>query len=265
MVINLVMGAEIKNISIIGSGNVAHNLGRMVYEAGVGINSIYSRDISNAAKLAEQLDAQSVDNLGAVSSASEMLLFAVKDDVLAEVGSSLSGSSQILAHTSGSMEMNVFGGAPRSAVFYPLQTFSKNKQYEGVSFPICIEAADAEDMARLKALGSALVGAENVYEIDSSQRKTLHVAAVFACNFTNYFFTIAENILKERNLSFDLLKPLISETIEKIDERGPSLNQTGPAVRGDHKIISNHLDYLDTNKDYRHLYNLVTEQIIKNS
>jgi predicted short-subunit dehydrogenase-like oxidoreductase (DUF2520 family) len=259
------MGAEIKSISIIGSGNVAHNLGRMTYEAGVGIDSIYSRDISHASKLAEQFNAQSVDRLDAVSSASELLLFAVKDDVLAEVGSSLSGSSQILAHTSGSMEMDVFGGAERAAVFYPLQTFSKNKQYQGVRFPICIEAANAEDMARLTTLGSALVGAENVYEIDSSQRKTLHVSAVFACNFTNYFFTVAEDILKERNLSFDLLRPLISETISKIDERGPSLNQTGPAVRGDHKIISSHLDYLATSEDYRRLYKLVTEQIINSS
>jgi predicted short-subunit dehydrogenase-like oxidoreductase (DUF2520 family) len=259
------MGGEIRSISIIGSGNVAWNLGRMIHEAGIGIDSIYSRDISHAAKLATQLNAETVDHLDAVSSASDLLLFEVKDDVLMEVGSSLSGSSQILAHTSGSVGMNVFGGAARAAVFYPLQTFSKNKQYEGVSFPICIEAANADDRSTLKTLGAALVGTENIYEIDSAQRKTLHVAAVFACNFTNYFFTIAEDILKKDEMSFDLLKPLISETISKIDERGPSQNQTGPAIRGDQKIISSHLDYLATNEDYRHLYKLVTEQIINSS
>ena len=259
------MGAKIKSVSIIGSGNVAWNLGRMVHEAGIAIDSIYSRDLSHASKLATQLNARSVNQLDAVSSASELLLFAVKDDFLVEVGGSLSESSQILAHTSGSVGMNVFGGAARAAVFYPLQTFSKNKQYSGVGFPICIEAANTEDMGSLKALGASLVGAENVYEIDSAQRKTLHVAAVFACNFTNYFFTIAEDILKEGKMSFELLQPLISETISKIDERGPSLNQTGPAIRGDQKIISSHLDYLATNEDYRHLYKLVTEQIINNS
>lgn len=258
------METQIKSVSIVGAGNVAHNLGRMMHDAGVTIDSIYSRNLANAKILADKLKAKAVDELDAIDTSSELLLFAVKDDVLAAVGNKLSGSSQILAHTSGSMGIDVFGAASRPAVFYPLQTFSKNKEYDGMSFPICIEAANPSDMSQLKSLGTVIVGKENVYEIDSAQRKTLHVAAVFACNFTNYFYSVAEEILKDRALSFDLLKPLISETISKIDERGPTKNQTGPAVRGDQKIINDHLNYLNSNPDYQHLYKLVTEQIINN-
>ena len=253
----------IKHISIVGAGNVAHNLAVMFNQAGVTIDSIYSRELANAGKLSELVGATPIDDISHINSDSELILFAVKDDVIAEVSKSLSGSSQLMAHTSGSVEMKVFGELERQAVFYPLQTFSKNKEYNGLPFPICIETSEEDDLTLLKSLAKEIVGGANVYEIDSDQRRTLHVAAVFANNFSNYFYFIAEDILKERNLSFDILKPLIVETMAKIDERGPAVNQTGPAVRGDVKIISSHLDYLESNEDYKRLYKMVTDQIIK--
>jgi len=253
----------IKTVSIVGAGNVAHNLGRMFLEKGITIDSVYSKDLSNAEGLAEMLGARPVNDLNNMEEGSDLLLLAVKDDVLAEVGKTLEHSSQLMAHTSGSVEMNVFGAASRTAVFYPLQTFSKGKVYEGMAFPVCIEALQPADLEDLKSLAALIVGSENVYEINSEKRKTLHVAAVFACNFSNYFYAVAEDIVKEQDMSFDILRPLIHETISKIDERGPSLNQTGPAVRGDEKIIADHLEYLESSPEYKRLYQMITDQIMK--
>lgn len=255
----------IKTISIVGAGNVAHNLGRMFIKAEISIDSVYSRNLANAKTLAERLNAKPVDNIEDIRDSSDLLLFAVRDDVLSELGKSLVKSKQLMAHTSGSVAMDIFGMENRSAVFYPLQTFSKGKEYDGLPFPICIEARQQNDLEALRFLATAIVGAKNVFEVDSEQRKTLHVAAVFTCNFTNYFYSVAESILKERDMSFDLLKPLINETISKIDERGPSFSQTGPAVRGDKKIIDDHLSYLESHEDYKRLYQLLTDQIINNA
>jgi len=262
---SIIQALVIKSVSIIGAGNVAHNLARMFNSAGVMIDSIYSREMRNASTLAALYNANPVDQVQEINDSSDLLLFAVRDDVLAKVASILAGSTQLMAHTSGSVDMDVFGDIIRPAVFYPLQTFSKEKKYDGPPFPVCIEAKEQNDLAKLSALGASIVGADNVYEISSPQRKTLHVAAVFACNFTNYFYGVAENILKDRNMSFDILKPLIVETVGKIDSRGPAATQTGPAARGDHKIINNHLEYLSSNTDYQRLYKLVTDLIISNT
>ena len=144
-----------------------------------------------------------------------------------------------------------------------MQTFSKNKKVDFKNIPICLEANNTDTFKALKNLADSI--SENVQKVNSDQRKAIHVAAVFACNFSNHLYVIADHILSENKLSFDLLKPLIMETADKIKNNSPLKMQTGPAIRGDKKIIKAHLKILSGNKNYQQLYKLLSLSIIASS
>jgi predicted short-subunit dehydrogenase-like oxidoreductase (DUF2520 family) len=250
-----------KNIVIIGSGNVATHLAIAFMKAGHRILSVISRNENNAAQIAEKTRSQYSSDFTSVSSEADFIIVAVKDETIAEIASKLNAGNTIVAHTSGSMEMNVFQDhAKNFGVFYPLQTFHKEKELEINEVPFCIEGNNEASAKALSELAKSI--SSNIHFVDSEKRKVLHVAAVFACNFSNHFYTIAENILAEKNLSLDILRPLIKETALQVMHKSPSQLQTGPAIRGDEKIMQQHLNYLAAKPELAELYKKVSESII---
>ena len=187
----------------------------------------------------------------------DIYIIAVNDDAILEVSNHLLNKKGIVVHTSGAMNMDVIKVENRG-VFYPLQTFTEDKPLDFTTIPICVEAKSLETLQLLKKLAGAI--SNNVQEIDSAQRKKMHLAAVFVNNFTNYLYGVGEAICLEEGLSFDLLKPLILETAEKVQSMSPWEAQTGPAKRGDKKSIQGHLTLLK-DKTQIELYTLISEAI----
>ncbi len=166
----------------------------------------------------------------------------------------------LLVHTAGSIPMSVWEGhAERYGVFYPMQTFSKQREVDFQEVPFFIEAKRAEDTELLKAIASTL--SEKVYEADSEQRKSLHLAAVFICNFTNHMYALAADLLEKYNLPFEVMLPLIDETARKVHELAPRDAQTGPAVRYDENVMSNHLAMLVDSPALQEIYKLMSKSI----
>jgi len=172
-----------------------------------------------------------------------------------------------VVHTSGPVEIKVLEGVfNRVGVLYPLQTFSKGVETATRDFPICIETKILEDYNLLKELSERLVGVGQVYQIDSSQRKALHIGAVFVCNFTNYLYSIAEDLLKTNKIPFELLTPLIMETVNKSNINSPALNQTGPAKRNDSSVIKAHLEMSGSSaflKPSLYIWNFLVHVLLK--
>jgi len=252
---------EIHQIVILGSGNVATRLSIALRMAGLEIMQIYGRNLQYAKMLADQLGTKFTNDLKDVIPSADLYLLCISDDALTEVIENFPFKNGLLVHTSGTIPMDVFKGIQNNyGIFYPLQTFSKNKEIEFEDIPICIEASSKENELKLVNLAEKI--SNNIHLINSNQRKTLHVAAVFASNFTNYFYSISKDILESNQLSFDLLKPLIIETVEKVLSQNPDETQTGPARRGDKKIISAHLDFLNSQPQFKEMYELISKHIM---
>jgi predicted short-subunit dehydrogenase-like oxidoreductase (DUF2520 family) len=157
------------------------------------------------------------------------------------------------------MPMEILDAKNRRGVFYPLQTFTKNKAINFKEIPICLESEMEIDFFIIKKLAQSI--SNSVQSISSEQRKALHVAAVFVCNFVNHLYKIGNDICKENQLSFEILKPLIVETAQKIIQLTPENAQTGPAKRNDTATINSHLNFL-SDENQKEIYKLITKSII---
>lgn len=188
----------------------------------------------------------------------DVYIIGIPDDAISAFSESLPFQNKLVVHTSGGIAMDALASKNRRGIFYPLQTFSKERKVDFKNIPICIEAENDSDLKLLKVLGKAI--SEKVVEISSEQRAKLHLAAVFVNNFTNHLYQISSDILKDEKLSFDLLKPLIMETAAKIETLSPEKAQTGPAKRNDVKTIEKHLHLLG-NSEYSELYELFTNSL----
>ena len=249
-------------ITIIGSGNVATHLSAAFKNAGHAIVQVYSRDMQNASLLAYHVKAEAIDRLEQINPETDLFVIAVKDDAIEPIAAELAKYNKLIVHTSGATNLQTLLKYTQNAgVFYPLQTFSKTKQVNFNTVPLCIEGADEKITSTLNEL--AYTVSQNVYRINSDQRKTLHLAAVFACNFPNYLYYVSQQLLAEKQLPFDLLRPLILETAEKVQEHLPVNVQTGPAVRNDEKTMDSHLEQLQQNPDLQEIYKLLSQGIIK--
>ncbi|WP_405415070.1 Rossmann-like and DUF2520 domain-containing protein [Maribacter sp. Asnod1-A12] len=244
------------SVVIVGSGNVAQNLFHAFQKsADVTVKQVIGRNREHLAF---------VRNIALISTeftsdiSADVYILAISDDAISTVGENFKNVEGILVHTSGATPLNAIKSANRPGIFYPLQTFTKGKIISFDDIPICIEATNNKDLEILTTLGKQL--SKNVVEIDSEQRKTLHVAAVFVNNFTNYMFTMGSDICAEHDLDFSLLKPLIKETAAKLDTLTPMQAQTGPAKRGDQKTLHNHLQIIK-DKHQRELYTLLSNAI----
>lgn len=243
-------------VSIIGSGNVAYHLICAFKKLDtIRLVQICARNITNIEKL--------VDSKQIVSSPQhlkpvDVCLIAISDDAVAEMSELIPFQNKIVAHTSGTLPITALSKKNRRAVFYPLQTFSRVRSVDFTTIPICLETEFPEDYETLQALAHAL--SRFSYPINSEQRRALHVAAVFVNNFVNQMYQVGFEICAENKISFEILKPLINETAEKIKLMTPLEAQTGPAKRNDEKTIKSHLDFLQ-NKERQALYKLLTQTI----
>jgi predicted short-subunit dehydrogenase-like oxidoreductase (DUF2520 family) len=245
----------------LGSGNVATHLARAFKKAGITVVQVWSRNGNHAEALASEVGAQGIVDLQDLDKSADLYVIAVKDDAIRGVSVALTGVNGLVVHTSGATSINVLSGLKQYGVLYPLQTFSKEKALDLSSSPMCIEAASAEAYTLLEEVASWI--STVVYRINSHERQTLHLAAVFACNFTNQLYHLAFSILKKDGLAFDLLKPLIMETASKVQTALPAEVQTGPAVRNDVQTMNNHLEQLKGLPDLQEVYETLSKSIKK--
>ncbi|GAB3928086.1 DUF2520 domain-containing protein [Mucilaginibacter myungsuensis] len=249
-------------ITIIGSGNVATHIGAALKNAGHRIVQVYSRDMQNAAILAYHIKAEPIDDLNNVDPDTDVFIVSVKDDAIPAIVQRLTFYQKLILHTSGATSLQTITEHTANAgVFYPLQTFTKTKELNFWDVPLCIEGASAEITKQLRELASTI--SNNVYEVDSDGRKILHLAAVFACNFPNYLYSIAQNLLEQNQLEFNMIRPLIAETADKALQSFPATVQTGPAVRNDVSTMDKHRQLLSGNPMMQQIYEVLSQGIIK--
>lgn len=243
-------------VSILGSGNVAtHLINAFLKADAVELVQVYSRNIDDIAHLKNDIQiTDTTQNLIPV----DVTIIAISDDAIAEFSNHLNIKG-VVAHTSGSVAIGDLNDSLSKGVFYPLQTFSKDRNIDFSDTPICIEAENNQAITILRELASAISG--KVYEVNSEQRKKLHLAAVFVNNFTNHLFHMGKLICDEHTIPFEILHPLIQETAKKIQEISPKEAQTGPAMRNDIETIKKHLSQLSTHQ--KEIYTLLSNSISK--
>ena len=243
-------------VCLLGAGNVATHL----YQALNGtddVNIIQCYNRKGVLLHPNQDATQVITDIAALKDA-DVYIVAVSDDAIAQISDQLPFQNRLVVHTSGSVPMTAIAGDNRKGVFYPLQTFSKDKSVEFNIIPICIEAEETQDLNTLKKLASLL--SDKVYEITSAQRNVLHVSAVFVNNFTNHLYTIGTDICDAYDVPFEILHPLIQETAKKILEIPAKEAQTGPAIRNDQQTIARHLKIMNTDSQ-KEIYTILTKAI----
>lgn len=255
--------ADQYDIAIIGSGNVAWHLAPELENAGHRIVEVYSRSAKNGNALIKRLyNAELNPSTDFSESEAEIFIMCISDDAIKQVTQEISlPENAVVVHTSGSISIKKleYTAADQIGVFYPLQTFTKSKKISFEDVPILIEAENKHTVKVLKNLGKSI--SKKVFRVNSKDRMAIHIAAVFACNFTNQMFRIAEGILENQGFNFELLRPLIAETINKSLDIGPENAQTGPAARGDLKILDKHMAFLE-GKESQKLYKIITGNIL---
>ncbi|TNF41112.1 MAG: DUF2520 domain-containing protein [Cytophagales bacterium] len=251
-------------IALIGAGNVAWQLAPALEDAGHEITEVYSRDLAKAIEVTERVySAEAKDDLDFSESKAQIFILAVKDSVIPEVADAvILPEGSILVHTSGTMPLDILGysSASFTGIFYPLQSFTKGKKIEMDEVPFLLETEDEETLQKLKKLAKSL--SPLVYTVRSKDRKAVHIAAVFASNFSNHMIRIAEEIMRRQGLDFEMLKPLIIETISKSLQIGAKKAQTGPAVREDYETLEEHFRFLNYNEQVAEIYRLISQDII---
>lgn len=243
------------DVIIFGNGNVASQLTKAFYKAkNCNLVQIYTRSKPNKFTIKKNIPFTNV--ISKIKNA-EIYIIAISDDAISEFSKQLNFQNKLVVHTSGSVSINDLKCNANKGVFYPLQTISKHKKINFNSIPLCLETENQNDFILLEKLAKSI--SKNVYKINSEQRKSLHVAAVFVNNFTNHLYKIANDICNEHQVDFNVLKPLIKETAKKITHLSPIEAQTGPAIRNDVKTIKKHLSMLDNKQ--QEIYSILTKSI----
>ena len=246
-------------VSIIGSGNVAqHLIVAFSKTTDIELVQVFARKDAAVAHLTSP--DKIYTNFNDIIAA-DLFIIAITDDAITEVSAAIPFSSELVVHTSGSVSIEAIDNKNRPGVFYPLQTFSKSKEVDFKTIPICIETKNEKDFQILEKVAKSI--SNTVYKINSEQRKALHIAAVFVCNFVNHLYQIGNNICIKNDLPFDILKPLIQETANKILTLSPNQAQTGPAKRKDIQTINAHLNFL-SDDNQKEIYKMLTKSIIDN-
>ena len=254
------MGQQDK-IILIGAGNVAHHLAGALLKAGENLCQIYSRTLDSARQLGMRTGISYTAEVNEVYPDGNIYIFCVSDDILPSIIKTIRiPYDALILHTSGSQPMDVFKSYSKHyGVIYPIQTFSKKRELDFKEIPLCVEGNTVPVKERIKKLAEKL--SDKIYEIDSAQRKELHLAAVFASNFPNYLYQVAGKLLENQGLSFAMLRPLIFETAHKVMLLNPEEAQTGPAKRGDESIMNMHKNMLKNDKDLLKIYTILSEGI----
>ncbi len=253
-------------ISLIGAGRVATHLGRVLLKRGHEIVQVYNRNVNHAEALASQISADAVSDITQLNIDIDLAIIAVSDQAISQVIEQLSNvlKDVLIVHTSGSTHLKVLTQHhARSGVFYPLQTFSFEREIAWSETPLFVEASSEQDSQLLNILAGQI--SQRVYLYSSEQRLSLHLAAVFACNFSNYCYDMAKQVVDAKQVDFSLLYPLILETAKKATAHDPRQVQTGPAIRGDQNILNMHQQMLvdSGREDLQQCYQMMSEQISK--
>lgn len=249
-------------IVFVGAGRLAVNLGRSLFEAGHDIVQVYSRSIGSAAEMAAVVGGVPTDDINKLSSVADVYIIAVTDAVMPDlIPLVCKGREQkVFVHTAGSMPMEVFGGmALHYGVLYPMQSFSKEREVDMEEVPCFIEASDDYASGVIEQLASSV--SRKVSFLSSADRRYLHLAAVFACNFVNHCYAISSEILAEHGIPFDVMFPLIDETARKVHRMEPAKAQTGPAVRYDENVIRSQSMLLRGNPLVKDIYERMSMSI----
>ncbi len=243
-------------VTVIGSGNVAQHLIKVFLQTKeVSLVQAFARQPKSLLHL---LPKEKINNDYNTLQEADVYIISVTDNAINEVSSQLPFKNKLVVHTSGTSSLEVLDSKNRKGVFYPLQTFSKSKEVDFSSIPLCLEAENENDYKTLELLANAI--SNKVYNISSEQRKSLHVAAVFVSNFVNHMYVIGSEICETNNVPFEVLQPLIQEVANKITTLSPKDAQTGPALRNDTKTIEKHIEFLK-DSNYQDIYKLLTQSI----
>jgi len=249
-------------IVLIGAGRLATNLGRALHTAGHDIVAVYSRTMESAQVLAEQISAQPTNQIADLPATADAFIVAVKDAVLCSLIPLLTKGreDQVFFHTAGSMPMAVFEGmSSHYGVFYPMQSFSKERQVDFSVIPTFIEASDPSTLVLAHLLAGTITN--RIFELSSEDRRYLHLSAVFACNFVNHCYTLSAELLERHHLPFEVMLPLIDETAQKVHEMHPLDAQTGPAVRYDENVIHMQAELLADMPEMQDIYEKLSVDI----
>jgi len=253
--------SNIVSVVLLGTGNVGTHFARALTESGIEIRQIYSRSQEHAEKVALPKNIPAISNLKEADTTADLWLISVSDDAIPKVAESLPDFQGIVAHTAGSISIDVLSRFKKRGVFYPFQTLSKERQIDYNDVPFLIEGSDQATTQKLLRLAGIL--SAKVSQADSSLRATLHIAAVLSCNFVNHLYSLSADLLKSGGLSFKYLTPLIRETTQKILNMSPQDAQTGPAIRNDQEVISKHLERLSDNSSLKEIYRMLSYDILK--
>jgi len=246
-------------ISIIGSGNTATVLGKLLKQNGNTIHQVYGRNTAAVTNLAQALNAGIQPDLVSLDKTSDLYIIAVKDDAVAEVSDQLRLDDKIVVHTCGSISMNVLKDtSAKYGVLYPLQSLRKELNYLP-AIPFLVDGSDEETKQVIFDLASTI--SSNVMMADDAQRLQYHLTAIIVSNFSNHLFTLAKQYCDAHNTNFSLLLPLIEETVQRLHQYDPLKMQTGPAARGDEAVIQKHLQLLDDAPQLKNIYALMTQSI----
>ena len=252
-------------ITLIGAGRVATQLALALHTQHQ-IVQVYSRNLQHAQRVADKVHTQAIDQVEQLNSQTDLVIIAVSDQAIEPIIQSIKVylPQCLIVHTSGSTALSIIEHHhKRAGVFYPLQTFSFEREVNWSETPLFVEASQQQDVELLTTLANSL--SNNVYQYSSKQRQTLHLAAVFACNFSNYCYDMAQQIVDAEQVDFSLLYPLMLETAEKATHNNPQQMQTGPAMRGDQNILNLHTQLLAASHraDLAQVYALMSEGIFK--
>lgn len=250
----------ISKVTIIGTGNIATWFTLTLSKKNIQILQIYDRDIVKSTKLATQCHANPIDKLNLLSNEADLFLFAIKDDCLATLLQDVPFKMPLAIHTAGSLSQSIFKNyAERYGIIYPYQSINKKIEIDHLIVPLAIEGNNSETTEILFQFAQCF--SSTVYKIDEQQRFAMHIAAIFGNNFTNALYSISYKILKDNNIDWNIILPLLEETCSKIKKIEPKEAQTGPAKRGDEKIIESHCNYLK-DKEIQDIYRILSQYII---
>jgi len=243
----------------IGSGKLAVNLAHAFRESDVQITGIYSKTKEHAEKFAEQFSTLAIPNLESIPANCDIYFLAVNDSVIKSIADKLKVNG-IVVHCSGMVSMDSLSAQAHKGVFWPIQSFSSDHYADFKQIPVCIQSDDETDYRILESLADRI--SKNVIEVSETERQYLHLAAVMVNNFSNHLFTLAADLLQKKHINFDLLKPLIQETANKINCISPSLAQTGPACRKDFDTMSKQEELLKDQPKILEIYRLLSSSIM---
>jgi predicted short-subunit dehydrogenase-like oxidoreductase (DUF2520 family) len=253
------------SIVIIGSGNLATHLSLALKATGKDITQVFSQTEEHAKELAEKLGCNYTSNIDEIDENAAIYILSVKDDAISEIAASICQNHPhaVFIHTAGSVPMDVFKRfAKHYGVLYPMQTFSKHRQVDFRPIPCFIEGSDEQTLQLIRYLAESI--SDKVVLANSEKRKKLHLAAVLACNLTNHCYRLAERVLQEENIDWQLFLPLIDETAKKVAIMSPKDAQTGPMVRYDVNVMNRQIELLHDERT-RQIYRLMAESIHEDS